>query len=288
MTHASVALEAGPDALAQVAASVAKAKTSFYTAMKILPKDRREAMFAIYAFCREVDDIADEPATLAAKRAGLDEWRQELARLYEGGTPVHPTAHALAAPIQRFGLLRPDFEAVIDGMQMDAEADIRAPSTTELDLYCARVASAVGRLSVRAFGPWEAAADEVADHLGRALQLTNILRDVDEDAERGRLYLPRELLEQAGIESDDPARVLHHPGLDVACKALAAEAEARYVAASRAMRRCSRRTMRPARLMGGIYHAILRQLIRRGWSAPRHPVKLSKLAKLAITLRHLF
>src|SRR5205085_2768361 len=124
---------------------------------------------------------------------------------------------ALLEPVRRYRLRRDDFLAVIDGMQMDAERDIRAPSLAELDLYCDRVASAVGRLSVRAFGSTEARADDVATSLGRALQLTNILRDLQEDAERGRLYLPKDFLARHGIASDDPLTVLAHPALPRAC-----------------------------------------------------------------------
>jgi phytoene synthase len=276
---------AAPDELESVRLSVAKAKTSFYTAMRILPQARRDAMYAIYAFCREVDDIADEPAPIDAKHRALEQWRSEIATLYTHGTPSLPVARALAGPITAFGLLRSDFDAVIDGMQMDADTDIRGPSLAELDLYCARVAGAVGRLSMRIFGPWEPEADAVADHLGRALQLTNILRDLDEDAARGRLYLPRELLQRHAIDSDDPTAVLKAASLPVVCADLAAIALQHFADSAAAMRRCRRRTMRPARMMGGIYRATLERLIQRGWSPPRQPVRLSKLTKLSIALR---
>jgi phytoene synthase len=161
------------------------AGSSFYMAMRILPREQREAMYAIYAFCRAVDDIADGDAPNAVRYAALERWRAEIDRLAEG-RPLTLGA-ALAAPARRFGLRREDFHAVIDGMAMDAEADIRAPDWTTLDLYCDRVASAVGRLSVRVFGLDAETGDRLAHHLGRALQLTNILRDLDEDAGRGRL-----------------------------------------------------------------------------------------------------
>ncbi len=206
---------------------VKAAGTSFYMAMRLLPEPRREAMYAIYAFCREVDDIADEENPLAVKQAMLDEWRREIDRIYAGASTL-PLGRILAADAKRFHLRREDFLAIIDGMAMDAEHDIRAPSLAELDLYCDRVASAVGRLSVRAFGDDSPAADRVAHHLGRALQLTNILRDLAEDAERGRLYLPRDLLVDVGIIATEPDAVLHHPSLGDACDALADIAERHF------------------------------------------------------------
>ena len=183
--------------------------SSFYAAMRILPKPQREAMFAIYAFCRQVDDIADSPGPRDERRAALAAWRSDIDALYRG----HPSVATgdLAQPVRDFGLEKDDFLSVIDGMEMDVLADIRAPSWAELDLYCDRVASAVGRLSVRIFGLDGKPGRDLAHHLGRALQLTNILRDLDEDAGVGRLYLPREALLQAGIESTEPAAALARP-----------------------------------------------------------------------------
>jgi presqualene diphosphate synthase len=264
---------------------VMAAGTSFYMAMRLLPEPRREAMYGIYAFCREVDDIADEENPLPMKQAMLDEWRREIDRVY-AGTSTLPLARILAADAKTFDLRREDFLGVIDGMAMDAERDIRAPSLAELDLYCDRVASAVGRLSVRVFGDSSAAADRVAYHLGRALQLTNILRDLAEDAERGRLYLPRDLLVDVGIIATEPEAVLHHPSLGDACDALGDIAEDHFVKARAAMKECSRRAMRPARAMGAVYHAQLVMLRKRGWQRFAEPVKLSKPKKLWIALRY--
>jgi presqualene diphosphate synthase len=263
---------------------VRAAGTSFYMAMRLLPEPRRDAMYAIYAFCREVDDIADDyPA--AEKAPALEKWRAEIDAIYAGKSTM-PLGRVLAEDAKRFHLRREDFLAIIDGMEMDAHADIRAPSLAELDLYCDRVASAVGRLSVRAFGDGSAAADRVAHHLGRALQLTNILRDLCEDAARGRLYLPRELLDEAGIATGDPALVLGDQRLRVACDKLAMIAEQHFTDAHRAMAECSRRAMRPARAMGAVYHAQLRRLRRRGWQKLEEPISLSKPLKLWIALRY--
>jgi len=173
--------------------------SSFYLAMRILRREQREAMFEIYSFCRAVDDIADSDAPHAQRLEGLLVWRKNIDSLYSGSIP--PELGGLARAIAHYALRKDDFLAVIDGVEMDARADIRAPSFNELDLYCDRVASAVGRLSVRIFGMDDADGVALAFHLGRALQLTNILRDIDEDAAIGRLYLPQEPLRKAGITS---------------------------------------------------------------------------------------
>lgn len=270
---------------AEMRALVEASGSSFHSAMRLLPAPRRDAMYAIYAFCRAVDDIADEPGSLAEKRAALAAWRVEIDALY-AGRPSYRIARALEEPMQRFGLRREDFIAVIDGMQMDAERDIRRPSLSELDLYCDRVASAVGRLSVRAFGSTEARADDVATSLGRALQLTNILRDLKEDADRGRLYVPDELLTKHGIAGDEPLAVLAHPALGKACADLAAIARRHYADSDAAMADCARGPMRPAALMSAVYRNTLDLLQRRGWVVLDKPVKLSKPRKLWLLLRH--
>ncbi len=264
---------------------VEAAGTSFYWAMRLLPAERRNGMYAIYAFCREVDDIADDITPAAEKKAALAEWRAEIEALYNG-TPRLLVARALREPVERYRLRRGDFEAVIDGMEMDAVEDIRAPDLDTLDLYCGRVAGAVGHLSVHVFGDASADAHAVADSLGRALQLTNILRDLDEDAQRGRLYLPREILDRHGLRTSDPVAVLRHPALPAACRDLAAVAERHFAAAELAMSRCSRRAMRPAAVMGAFYHATLEALLGSEWRDPRQRVSLSKRRKLWLVLRH--
>ncbi len=214
------ALNADPADLAAVETIVKRAGTSFHRGMKVLRRDRRAAMYAIYAFCRIVDDVADEPAPLPHKLAGLEAWRTRIAGVFAGHAD-DPVTRVLVPAVQRYGLRQDDFLAVIDGMAMDTEQPIVAPDLATLDLYCDRVAAAVGRLSVRAFGDASPDADQVAWHLGRALQLTNILRDVSEDAARGRLYLPREWLDEAGVPPD-PDEALRHKALPALCARMAA------------------------------------------------------------------
>ncbi len=281
-----VADQLGDDALREtIRHRVEAAGTSFYWAMRLLPQDRRNGMYAVYAFCREVDDIADDDRPVEHKLAALSVWREEIDALY-GGRPHLLVARALCEPALRYGLRRHDFLAIIDGMEMDAREDLRAPGLAMLDLYCARVASAVGHLSVHVFGDASHPAHLVAESLGRALQLTNILRDLDEDAARRRLYLPREILDRHGIAGSDPAAILRHPALPAVCREVAALAEGHFREVERAMTRCSRRAMRPAAVMAAIYRATLSALLRSGWREPATRVSLSKTRKLWLVLRH--
>lgn len=268
-----------------IATIVARSGTSFYWAMLLLPPERRAAMFAIYAFCRAVDDVADRPGATAEKRAALADWRHEIDRIY-AGAPQSMVGCELAAAVRRFDLQRDDFMAVIDGVEMDVGEPIHGPSMAELDLYCARVAGAVGRLSVRAFGVPPEAGEPVAESLGRAFQLTNILRDLAEDAEAGRLYLPRELLVAHGIETRDPAAVLRHPALPLVCDEMAALADRYFTRAVDAMVKCPRAAVRPAWVMMEIYRRLLRRLVARGWTRLTEPVTVPKLTKLLIAARY--
>jgi phytoene synthase len=258
--------------------------SSFYAAMRILPHEQREAMFQIYSFCRQVDDIADSGGPRPERLAALQQWREDIDALYQGHPPERLRDYV--ASVQRFGLLREDFLAIIDGMEMDVPQDIRAPDLATLDLYCDRVASAVGRLSVRVFGLAQDDGILLAHHLGRALQLTNILRDIDEDAAIGRLYLPREGLLHAGITNIDPLRVIADPALPKVCVPLVTRVRAHFEKADEVMDRNPRRLVRAPRIMSKYYRAILELLVARGFAAPRAPVRVNKMARLAILLRY--
>ena len=258
--------------------------SSFYLGMRVLPKAKREAMFAIYAFCRSVDDIADDGGPQEPRRTALERWRAEIDALYAG--QVTPATAPLAPHIRPFRLRREDFLAVIDGMEMDVLADIQAPDWATLDLYCDRVASAVGRLSARIFGLPDQEADALAHHLGRALQLTNILRDLDEDAAIGRLYLPREALLAAGMQDLSPAAVLAHPGLDAACGEVAARARTHYDDADAVMRRQPRAFVKAPRLMEAAYRSVLDRMVRRGFAPPRTRVRTDKIRLVLALIRH--
>lgn len=260
------------------------AGSSFYAAMRILPREQRDAMFQIYSFCRQVDDIADSDGPREERLAALAAWRDDIDALYAGHPPAR--VHAYAAPVEKFGMRREDFLAIIDGMEMDVPADIRAPDDNTLELYCDRVASAVGRLSVRVFGLPDDDGILLAHHLGRALQLTNILRDIDEDAAIGRLYLPREMLYHAGITSTDPQSVIINPALPKVCAPLVARAREHFQKADEIMGRNARRVVRAPRIMSKYYRKILELLVVRGFALPRNPVRLGKAARIAILLQY--
>ena len=249
--------------------------SSFYAGMRMLPPAEREAMYAVYAFCRVVDDIADDQAgDPAGRHQALENWRDAIDRLYDGGDPG--PALLVRDAVERFDLARQDFHDVIDGMAMDVAADIRWPDAATLDLYCDRVASAVGRLSVRIFGMERAIGIDLAHHLGRALQLTNILRDIDEDAAIGRVYLPAEHLVTAGIALDTPESIAADPRIDTAVRPLAALANTHYRAAEAILAARPAGHLIAPRMMAAVYAKILRRMEAEGWAPPRRRIKVGK------------
>jgi squalene synthase HpnD len=258
--------------------------SSFYAAMRIMPRAQREAMFEIYGFCRAVDDIADEAGSHEVRIDQLQHWRADIDAIYSGAPAPH--THGLARAVRTFGLPREDFLAVIDGMEMDVVSTIRAPDLATLDLYCDRVASAVGRLSVRVFQIEKQAGLALAYHLGRALQLTNILRDLDEDAALGRLYLPKEALLEANITTSEPLAALSSPTIGRACASVAALAEQHFAKADAIMAQSPRRAVRTPRIMAAAYRLILARMTERGWQAPRERVKLRRRQFLRILLQY--
>lgn len=272
-----------PDAIAN---SRRASGSSFYMAMRILPLAQRDAMFAIYGFCRQVDDIADARGPRDERLAKLAAWRSDIKALYRGAVTVHTSD--LARPVRDYGLDQADFLAVIDGMEIDVIADVQAPTWSELDLYCDRVASAVGRLSVRIFGLEDKAGRELAHHLGRALQLTNILRDLDEDAAVGRLYLPQEALAEAGIDAADPSVVLASPSLERACAQLVEAARNHFDRADEIMSSAPRRAVRAPRIMGAVYRLMLEHMTMRGFLPPRRTIRLARPRLVWIIMRYAF
>jgi len=269
-----------PTAEARVRAS----GSSFYVAMRLMPPEQRQAMFEIYSFCRAVDDIADNNGPRDVRLDQLQRWRHDVDAIYASSAPPH--LHGLAAAVRTFNLRRDDFLAVIDGMEMDVIAPIRAPDWATLDLYCDRVASAVGRLCVRVFKMEDAQGLALAHHLGRALQLTNILRDIDEDAGIGRLYLPQEALHAAGITSSEPLDAIANLAIDQACAPVAARARRHFIESDAIIARNPRRAVRTARVMSAAYRSILERLATRGWLPPRAPVKRRRAQLIWIVLCH--
>lgn len=257
--------------------------SSFYWAMRLLPPARRKAMFALYAYCRMLDDVADGTAPVEVRRARLAVVRGAVAALYETGIALDPTLAALAPAIRRYDLPRAELEALIDGMDSDVNGPLTAPTWEELRRYCRQVAGSVGLLAIRVFGRPEA--ESFAVTLGEALQLTNILRDVAEDAHLGRLYLPTEALDAAGILGHSPRAVLTHPALPAACAVVAQAADNAFRAADADLARIGRARLLPAVMMMATYRRQLARLVARGWRDPERPPRLSRLARLWIALK---
>ncbi|GAA6154541.1 presqualene diphosphate synthase HpnD [Pyruvatibacter sp. HU-CL02332] len=274
------------DAAQHAAEIVKRSGTSFAAGMRILSRERREAMYAIYAFAREVDDVADEGGTYDERMIGLAAWRDEIARCYES-TPQTPVGVALVPAIRRFDLDRHEFEMLIEGMVMDVEGPLVAPSHDRLMAYCRRVAGAVGLLSMPVFGAGRGdVEDRFAIALANALQLTNILRDVEEDAEMGRVYLPSELLDECGISTRDPHEIAGHEAVQDVARRLGREARGWFGETQALLTHLNWREVRPALLMMGVYERYLRVMEERDF-AMGDPVKLGKAAKLGIALRYL-
>ncbi len=271
----------------RVRSLVESSGTSFYWAMRFLPRPRREAMYAVYAYCRVLDDIADGDTATADREATLAAWRDAVRPGGRGPAGVpdadRPVAEALEAAVAHWDLPRAELIALIDGMEMDARGPLVAPPLATLEQYCRRVAGAVGLLAVRILGCPEGRADSFAVALGEAFQLTNILRDVAEDARLGRLYLPREVITEAGLPAD-PAAVPGHPNLGAARAAVADLAEARYRKAVNTLPADCHRPLWAARVMMALYHHLLARMAMRGWDRADPPLRLGRGEKLAVAV----
>lgn len=281
-------LEGAPD-LESAADGQAARKSSFYWAMRLMPAERRQAMYRLYGFCRAVDDIADGPLDVRDKRELLHAWRDDVAALGDARDRTATTnAAAMLTPLlARYPVDIADLLAIIEGCIMDVDAPPHAPDTDRLDLYCDRVAGAVGRASLPIFGVDREEGRAFADALGRGLQLTNILRDLREDATRGRVYLPRELLEKADIDPALPAAsIIDHPGLPLAAHMLAQEAEAAYLQALALMPRDAKARLRPALVMLGVYRNLLTRMRADGFDTSGRRSRLARAEMLWVALRH--
>lgn len=259
-----------------IAAQVRAAGSSFYWAMRLQPRHKRAGLFAIYAFCREVDDIADGDAGVADPVRALERWVVRIDDVFDGAAKT-PLERALVRSIQAFGLRKADFLAIIEGMMVDAKGPMQRPTMDQLIHYCDCVASAVGRLCIRVFGDASDPAKKLASEQGLALQLTNILRDIEEDAQRGRIYVPRPILKAHGLEDVPPETLIGHPSLPGVRGDLGALALAHFNAAQEAAAQCDPVAIRPAMMMMDAYRHTYDSWARSDW----HPPKASPLRKLA-------
>lgn len=274
------------DPSARAAEIVNGAKTSFAAGMRILSAPRRQGIYALYAFCRIVDDIADEDLPQDRRRALLDAWAAEIEALY-AGHPQSVVGRALVGPVARYGLERAEFLHIVEGMRMDAEGPVVAPAADELDAYIRRVAGAVGILSMRIFGAWRGSISErFALSLAEALQLVNILRDIEADAAMGRLYLPREELALSGVPAD-PVLAPSAPGLPEVCERLGARARACFAVARRGIAEHDRLALAPALMMMGPYEGYLARMEGCGWQRSDAPYRIARGRKMLLGLRGL-
>ena len=267
-----------------VAKVVRASGSSFARPMLVLPRAKRESMLALYAFCRETDDVVDEIEDPEEALRQLDAWRAELDALYRG-VPSHPVTRALAGPVAALDLPKRYFTEILNGFDMDRSGAMCRPDMETLERYCFCVASCVGLISVEIFGYQDRRIPEFAEQLGHAFQLTNILRDIEEDTRRGRIYLPIELLQRHGLAELPPEELLAAAALPEVCAELGALARRRFAAAATALAPSEIRSMRPALLMRAIYETYLDRMEASGWRLSGDEVRLGRASKLWLLLR---
>ncbi len=260
------------------------AGSSFFYAFIFLPEQQRRAMMALYAFCREVDDIADEIRDRDVARHKLAFWRKEIDKVFDGKGPDHPVGKELVWVRQHFPVEREPMEQMLDGMLMDVEGR-PIHSDEQLDHYCHCVAGTVGLLTIAVFGYRNPQSRAFAETLGRALQLTNILRDVAEDARSGRIYLPQQARIEHGVADQDLIDGRLHDGLKALLAHYRKEADAAYQNARALLPEEDRQTLRASLIMGALYHRHLQKLHQVAGDVWRHPVTFSPLYKIWIAWR---
>jgi phytoene synthase len=272
----------------QSTAITRKSASNLALAFVLLPRPKRDAMSVLYAFCREVDDIADHPSEpLPARRARLAAWREEVRRACDRDAPSFPIARELQPVIARYRLPFASFDQLIRGVEMDLDIN-RYQTFPDLEQYCYCVASVVGLLSVEIFGYQDPACREYAVHLGKALQLTNILRDVRTDAERGRIYLPQSELQRHQVSPEEILRCQYSDRFERLASAVAVEAKKHYALARQTLPPADRRSMAAAELMGSVYWRLLKKLEGRRFQVfGPIPTRLTKLQKAMLVLRTL-
>ncbi len=270
-----------PDAYC--ALKVKASGSSFATAFRFLAPHRRQALNALYAFCREVDDVVDTCREPVVARAKLDWWRGELAAL-DGSRPTHPVTRALAAARARFSLPVEQLAEIIDGMQMDLDI-ARYTDFTQLRLYCHRVAGVIGLLSAEIFGYRDRRTLKYAHTLGLAFQLTNIIRDVGEDARRGRIYLPQDELARFGVTAADLLQSRYTAAFRALMDFQAARAREHYARAFAQLPACDRKAQRPGLVMAAIYRDLLDQIEKGGFLVLDRRTALTPPRKLWLALK---
>ncbi len=265
-------------------AKAAASGSSFYYSFRFLAPERRRAIVAFYAFCREVDDIADECHDSNLARTKLAWWHDEIARLY-AGNPGHPVTLALAEAIAPYHLPQDAFEQIIDGMEMDLSQPVRYPDFKALRLYCHRVAGVVGEVAASIFGISDRATLKYANKLGLAFQLTNIIRDVGEDARRGRIYLPEDELAQFGVHPSDLLQARMSDNFRRLMEFQTRRALQTYDEAFALLPADDRKAQRPGLIMAAIYRALLDEIRADGFQVLDRRTSLTPIRKLWLAWR---
>ena len=256
----------------------AESGSSFYASFRFLPPPRRRAITALYAFCREADDVVDETTDAGVARMKLAWWRSEIAAAFGSGTPQHPVARALQPVIATFALPQSHFQEIIDGMLMDLDQN-RYEDFATLERYCHRVAGVVGLMSAEIFGYVDAATRDYAHDLGIAFQLTNIIRDVGEDARRDRIYLPQDELARFGVSSSDILAQRSSPAFERLMNFQVQRARTFYAKALNALPAQDRRAQRPGLIMAAIYRRLLDKIEHAGFRVLDQRIALTPLRK---------
>lgn len=265
-----------------LATLVRKSRSSFYYSFLFLPRAKRDAIYAVYALCRAVDDIADDPGDVEAKAERLKGWREELDRCY-AGRPTHPITRALRDCLNRYPIPKGYFDELIAGVEMDLTVT-RYPTIADLARYCYRVASVVGLICIEIFGYRREATKEYAINLGLALQLTNILRDLKTDGRRGRIYLPQEDLERFGYSEDDLLHCRYTPGFLPLMRFEADRARDYFRRAAESLPSEDRKNMAAAEIMGRIYRETLETIARKEFRVFEDRIALSRARKICLAL----
>jgi len=259
-----------------------KSRSNFYYSFLFLSKEKRQAMYAVYAFCRSVDDVADGDAPVAEKQHHLDEWRQELDRCY-AGRPGHPISAKLAQSMQRFSIPKVHFEELIAGVEMDLIHN-RYPTFHDLYEYCYRVAGVVGLMCIEIFGYRNPKAKDYAVNLGVALQLTNIMRDIRVDAERDRIYLPQDEMARFGYSEPELFQGAYTPAFLELMRFAGRRAHQYFQNAQQLLAAEDRRSLFAAEIMGAIYYRLLEAIEASGYRVFDRTITLPTTHKLWIAL----
>lgn len=268
---------------------VKKSGTSFFWSMRLLPKAKRNAMYTIYAFCRHIDDIVDGDAPLNEKMELIKAWREELDNIYDKKAPATEIGRKIYKNCMRFKLPKEEFIKLIDSISMDIPNPLQAPNLKKFHKYCRGVAGVPGNLSLRIFGCQdEELIEDLSTSLGTALQITNILRDVKEDAQSNRCYIPKEFLDKAEITSLDPLTIVVDKNLIVAREELAKLANGYFNQAQEQIKVLDKSASRPVRIIANIYKRYFDIMQKRGWEVISPKPHVSKLEKFMIAMKTFF